>query len=156
MLDVVTEKQADLIFHIGDISYADDYSGDKYETVWNTYMGIMTPITSNIPYMVTPGYNKLKTEACLGLIRLYSWPATTNSLVSTKDAITRKTLLPIELVSACLANKVAAVHQCGTALTTVAFILSPFPPKPTSLALQRPHLCLGIKYALYSLCLYLY
>jgi len=56
MMELIEDKKIDLIFHVGDISYADDYDGDKYETVWNTFMGIVSPVSSSVPYMVTPGY----------------------------------------------------------------------------------------------------
>lgn len=52
---LVKSTPPDFIMHIGDISYADDYVAHMYEWVWNTWFQTMQPITSAIPYMVTPG-----------------------------------------------------------------------------------------------------
>eukprot|EP00009_Paramoeba_aestuarina_P006214 CAMPEP_0201524536 /NCGR_PEP_ID=MMETSP0161_2-20130828/23152_1 /ASSEMBLY_ACC=CAM_ASM_000251 /TAXON_ID=180227 /ORGANISM="Neoparamoeba aestuarina, Strain SoJaBio B1-5/56/2" /LENGTH=459 /DNA_ID=CAMNT_0047923993 /DNA_START=49 /DNA_END=1428 /DNA_ORIENTATION=+ len=41
------------VFHIGDISYADDHV--NFEGVWNEFFANMQPVMSNIAYMVCPG-----------------------------------------------------------------------------------------------------
>ena len=41
---------ADLVFHAGDISYAD---GREY--VWNSFMAAIEPAASRVPYMVAVG-----------------------------------------------------------------------------------------------------
>jgi len=51
----LAEDKFDWIFHVGDISYADDYLGDDYEAVWNMFFENMQPIMSQVPYMVCPG-----------------------------------------------------------------------------------------------------
>jgi len=51
----------DFIFHVGDISYADDRAivplggNPKYEDVFNQYLDSMQPLTARKPYMVCPG-----------------------------------------------------------------------------------------------------
>ncbi|TYZ65329.1 hypothetical protein PybrP1_010035 [[Pythium] brassicae (nom. inval.)] len=52
----------DFIYHIGDISYADDdflvpaqALGFFYEEVWNKWMNSLTPIMQQVPYMVSVG-----------------------------------------------------------------------------------------------------
>lgn len=52
---LVQSRAIDWIFHIGDISYADDYPANIYEYVWNEWFRVMQPITSRVPYMVCPG-----------------------------------------------------------------------------------------------------
>ncbi|GAB9476134.1 hypothetical protein Gpo141_00013205 [Globisporangium polare] len=54
--------QVDFVYHIGDISYADDdyltagqSLGFYYEEVWNKWMNSLTPIMSQVPYMVLVG-----------------------------------------------------------------------------------------------------
>ena len=47
--------ELNFIFHIGDIGYADDYTDAMYEAVWDQWFATMQPVTSIIPYMVTPG-----------------------------------------------------------------------------------------------------
>lgn len=55
-------KQISFVYHIGDISYADDdflddtmKNGFFYEKVYNWWMNSMMPIMSQVPYMVTVG-----------------------------------------------------------------------------------------------------
>jgi len=55
-------QEIDFIFHIGDISYADDYSSGMYESVWNAWFTEMEDITSITPYMVTPGNHEYSCE----------------------------------------------------------------------------------------------
>ncbi|GAB9476419.1 Calcineurin-like phosphoesterase [Globisporangium polare] len=52
----------DFVYHIGDISYADDdylvpsqSLGFFFEEVWNKWMNSLTPIMSRVPYMVAVG-----------------------------------------------------------------------------------------------------
>jgi len=47
--------ELDFIYHVGDISYADDRSSDLYEQVWNQWFGAMRYIMPSTPYMVAPG-----------------------------------------------------------------------------------------------------
>ncbi len=44
------EAGADLVFHVGDVSYAD---GREY--VWNSFMNAIEPAASRVPYMVAVG-----------------------------------------------------------------------------------------------------
>jgi len=55
-------EKIDFIFHIGDISYADDYNSGMYEAVWNAWFTEMEDITSITPYMVTPGNHEYSCE----------------------------------------------------------------------------------------------
>jgi predicted phosphodiesterase len=43
----------ELVWHLGDISYANDHL--NFEGVWNSWFERMRPILSNVPYMVSPG-----------------------------------------------------------------------------------------------------
>lgn len=45
----------DFIYHVGDISYADDYPGGMYEEVWDTWFQQIEPAATVVPYMVLPG-----------------------------------------------------------------------------------------------------
>ncbi|KAG3099821.1 hypothetical protein PI124_g15075 [Phytophthora idaei] len=60
--NTLTSNDVDLIYHIGDISYADDdylvatqMSGFFYEEVYNKWMNSLAPVMSAIPYMVVVG-----------------------------------------------------------------------------------------------------
>lgn len=53
-------SDVDLYFHIGDISYADNWLLHNlvtfgYETVWNTFMNVIQRLAATKPYMVLPG-----------------------------------------------------------------------------------------------------
>nr|CAG4708299.1 unnamed protein product [Naegleria fowleri] len=47
------------VYHLGDISYADDYPGLIYQAVWSWYMHKMTPIMPYVAYMVLPGNHEM-------------------------------------------------------------------------------------------------
>lgn len=47
--------KVDFYFHIGDISYADDYISYYYEEIWNEWFESMKHILPFTPYMVSPG-----------------------------------------------------------------------------------------------------
>lgn len=57
----------DLVFHCGDISYADDYfQPQRQNSSWRTYLSswidwqvLMEPITSNVSYMTLPGNHEV-------------------------------------------------------------------------------------------------
>uniref|UniRef100_A0AAV1UFB2 Purple acid phosphatase n=1 Tax=Peronospora matthiolae TaxID=2874970 RepID=A0AAV1UFB2_9STRA len=58
----LTSHDIDLVYHLGDISYADnDYltldqaAGFFYEEVYNKWMNALMPLMSRVPYMVLPG-----------------------------------------------------------------------------------------------------
>ncbi|CAK4354812.1 unnamed protein product [Aphanomyces euteiches] len=65
----------ELIWHIGDISYADDAfehpdvdpNAFTYEEVFNKFMNLMSPVMSKVPYMVTVGNHEAEcySPACL-------------------------------------------------------------------------------------------
>jgi hypothetical protein len=40
------------IYHIGDISYADDRP--EFQSTWNTFSQNVEPMSSRVPYMVIP------------------------------------------------------------------------------------------------------
>ncbi|GMF36896.1 unnamed protein product [Phytophthora lilii] len=61
-VNTLSSDEVDLIYHIGDIGYADDawlmsgqLDGFFYEKVYNGWMNSMAPVMSSIPYMVLPG-----------------------------------------------------------------------------------------------------
>ncbi|KAF4034699.1 Iron/zinc purple acid phosphatase-like protein C [Phytophthora infestans] len=60
--NTLTSNDIDLVYHIGDIAYADDdylvasqVSGFFYEEVYNKWMNSLAPVMSVIPYMVVVG-----------------------------------------------------------------------------------------------------
>jgi hypothetical protein len=68
-----------LIWHVGDISYADDGFltspfKDTYEDIWNEYMNELQSFTSVFPYMVLPGNHEAECHS----------PACQTSLVELK------------------------------------------------------------------------
>lgn len=58
----VRSKDINFIFHVGDISYADDYNSGMYEAVWNAWFTEMEDILPFTPYMVTPGNHEYSCE----------------------------------------------------------------------------------------------
>lgn len=63
-----------LMWHAGDIAYADDAFihlpcavGFCYEDIWNQFMNLMQPLAANMPYMTTPGNHEAEchSPACL-------------------------------------------------------------------------------------------
>jgi len=55
-----SEGSMDFVWHLGDISYADDDFThhpfeNNYENVWNSYMNSVQGFTAKYPYMVLPG-----------------------------------------------------------------------------------------------------
>ncbi|KUF82466.1 Acid phosphatase [Phytophthora nicotianae] len=61
-VNTLNADNVDFIFHIGDISYADDawlmpgqFEGFFYEKVYNGWMNSMAPVMSSVPYMVLVG-----------------------------------------------------------------------------------------------------
>ncbi|KAL4108318.1 hypothetical protein PRIC1_000036 [Phytophthora ramorum] len=61
-MKMLSPDSVDLIYHIGDIGYADDawlmpgqLDGFFYEKVYNGWMNSMAPVMSSIPYMVLVG-----------------------------------------------------------------------------------------------------
>jgi hypothetical protein len=53
--ELATTRQIDFVWHVGDISYADDYPSGMYEQVWDLFFAMIEPATSHVPYMVLPG-----------------------------------------------------------------------------------------------------
>jgi len=51
----VSTGDIDFIYHVGDISYADDYPSGMYELVWDTWFQQIEPSSTLVPYMVLPG-----------------------------------------------------------------------------------------------------
>jgi hypothetical protein len=57
---LTSKREIDFVWHVGDISYADDAFGHdilgfNYEEVYNGWMNWMQNVTSALPYMVAPG-----------------------------------------------------------------------------------------------------
>ncbi|CEG49357.1 calcineurin-like phosphoesterase [Plasmopara halstedii] len=70
----MTSDDIDLVYHLGDIGYADnDYLNKKqsfgffYEEVYNSWMNAMMPIMSRVPYMVLVGNHEAEchSPSCL-------------------------------------------------------------------------------------------
>ncbi|KAG2525900.1 hypothetical protein BBO99_00004222 [Phytophthora kernoviae] len=73
-LNKLTSSDVDLIYHLGDISYADDdfwvwpqNTGFFYEEVYNKWMNSLMPVMSSIPYMVLVGNHEAEchSPACI-------------------------------------------------------------------------------------------
>ena len=47
------------IYHLGDIGYADDFSGVLYQAIWTKYMHMMSSIMPYVPYMVCVGNHEV-------------------------------------------------------------------------------------------------
>lgn len=50
-----TSESTEFLWHIGDISYADDRIELNYESTWNSYMNSVQPFVSKKGYMTLPG-----------------------------------------------------------------------------------------------------
>jgi len=57
--EFVDAGRIDAVFHIGDISYADDRvhenKGTSYQDILNKFYNMVEPISARVPYMTTPG-----------------------------------------------------------------------------------------------------
>jgi predicted phosphodiesterase len=62
VIALANDSKFDFVFHIGDMSYADDYSAGFYEEVWNGWFAEMQPIMTNKFYMVCPGNHEYSCE----------------------------------------------------------------------------------------------
>jgi predicted phosphodiesterase len=51
----VNKSRPSMLLHVGDIAYADDYPGQFYEPVFNTWFTQMQGVMDYAPYMVLPG-----------------------------------------------------------------------------------------------------
>jgi len=60
--DLTKNKGLDWVYHVGDISYANDYP-ELFETVWNDWFNMMNPTTVRVPYMVLPGNHEFISDA---------------------------------------------------------------------------------------------
>ena len=56
MVNVTRFKDYDMVIHLGDISYA---NGEDTEYEWDVWGDMVQPLTSQIPYMVTPGNHEI-------------------------------------------------------------------------------------------------
>jgi len=52
----------DFVFHVGDMSYADDFNAASYEEVWNAWFTVMQPVMTIKPYMVGPGNHEFSCQ----------------------------------------------------------------------------------------------
>ena len=52
---IATQAASDFVWHVGDLSYADDTLEVFYEATWNKYMNGIQPAVANQAYMVLPG-----------------------------------------------------------------------------------------------------
>jgi predicted phosphodiesterase len=68
--DLTKSKTLDWIYHVGDISYANDYP-ELFEKIWNDWFDMMNPTTVRVPYMVLPGNHEFIADGTPQL-----WPAT--------------------------------------------------------------------------------
>lgn len=53
----MSKEKLDFIYHMGDISYADDRGPKHYNAIWEQFFELMQPIMGYIPYMVAVGNN---------------------------------------------------------------------------------------------------
>jgi len=61
-LDNATNGGFDFVFHVGDMSYSDDYPSGMYEEVWNGWFEELSPVMHYKPYMVAPGNHEYSCE----------------------------------------------------------------------------------------------
>jgi hypothetical protein len=81
--DMASKGEFDFIWHLGDISYADDDFlhtplEDNYENTWNTYMNKLQPAFSQFPYMVMPGNHEAECHSPSCETSLYKLSKLTN------------------------------------------------------------------------------
>ncbi|GLD98246.1 hypothetical protein PINS_up006943 [Pythium insidiosum] len=76
-LNTLSDKLS-FVYHVGDISYADDDFLDPkqalgffYEEVYNKWMNSMTPLMSSVPYMVTVGNHEAECHSPKCLVSTY-------------------------------------------------------------------------------------
>jgi len=65
MHTLTTGGELNWVWHIGDISYADDFAivfPELYEPIWNMWFDLVEPTTSSVPYMVLPGNHEYSCE----------------------------------------------------------------------------------------------
>jgi len=55
LINIVQKTAVDMIIHVGDISYADDFHAWQFENVWLKWFDLMEPVLNTVPYMVCPG-----------------------------------------------------------------------------------------------------
>ena len=55
MVNEAASRSYDMAIHLGDISYANG----KYQFIWDIWGDMVQPLTSQIPYMVTPGNHEV-------------------------------------------------------------------------------------------------
>lgn len=67
----------DWIYHLGDISYADDREPAEYGPIWDSFFRQMQPIMGYIPYMTAPGNNDRGCKNCADNELLYARNFTT-------------------------------------------------------------------------------
>ncbi|KAL6075285.1 Purple acid phosphatase [Balamuthia mandrillaris] len=53
--ELIHKGSLDFVYHVGDMSYANDRISYWYQSVWDEWFGMMTPVMSRVPYMVCPG-----------------------------------------------------------------------------------------------------
>jgi len=59
--DLAKDQRVSWIYHVGDISYADDQPDFQY--TWNRWFDLMDPTTAVMPYMTTPGNHEYIADA---------------------------------------------------------------------------------------------
>lgn len=50
-----TDHNISMVYHLGDISYADDFPGTLFDSLFSHWLGLVEGITSFVPYQVLPG-----------------------------------------------------------------------------------------------------
>ncbi|KAL6046971.1 Purple acid phosphatase [Balamuthia mandrillaris] len=50
--ELIHKGSLDFVYHVGDMSYANDRISYWYQSVWDEWFGMMTPVMSRVPYMV--------------------------------------------------------------------------------------------------------
>eukprot|EP01095_Lingulamoeba_sp_RSL-Kostka_P014699 TRINITY_DN6525_c0_g1_i1.p1 TRINITY_DN6525_c0_g1~~TRINITY_DN6525_c0_g1_i1.p1 ORF type:complete len:431 (-),score=93.57 TRINITY_DN6525_c0_g1_i1:171-1463(-) len=60
--NLAKENKMNWVYHVGDISYADDYPGDLYNMIWQTWFSYMTETHTRMAYMTCPGNHEYSCE----------------------------------------------------------------------------------------------
>eukprot|EP01112_Ceratiomyxa_fruticulosa_P009342 TRINITY_DN2433_c0_g1_i2.p1 TRINITY_DN2433_c0_g1~~TRINITY_DN2433_c0_g1_i2.p1 ORF type:complete len:456 (-),score=46.13 TRINITY_DN2433_c0_g1_i2:52-1419(-) len=55
--NITMNRQIDMVYHLGDMSYSGDYPSELFEDVWWDYFSMIESWSPYIPYMEAPGNN---------------------------------------------------------------------------------------------------
>ena len=82
LLQLVEAAEAEAVWHLGDIGYADDSFAHSpgafgYEDAYNGFMRWLEPISSSVPYMVAVGNHESEchSPACIANLERWATPS---------------------------------------------------------------------------------